>query len=55
VASDTPLLALGDLLLGLRLQRFVDDVQQFVVLPQAHAEGDREHHRADDQARAQLV
>jgi hypothetical protein len=48
-------LTLGDLLASLRLERFVDDLEQRVVLPQADAEGDAEHDRADDQAAAQLV
>jgi hypothetical protein len=47
-------IAVGDLLACLRLQRLVHDVQQFVVLPQADAEGDREHGHADDQAGSEL-
>ena len=35
-------------------QRPADQVQQRVVLPQAHPERDRQHGAADDQARAQL-
>ena len=48
-------LALGDLFARLRLQRFVDDSKQRVVLPQAHAERDGQDDCADDQAAAQLV
>src|ERR1019366_7480285 len=48
-------LALFDLFLGLGRERFVDDLQQRVVLPQADAERDGEHGAADHQARSQLV
>jgi len=47
-------LALGDLFARLDLQRLVDDRQQRVVLPQAHAERDCQHHAAEDQPCAQL-
>ena len=45
----------ADLLLGLRRQRRVDEVQQFVVLP--HADGERrdQHGERHDQPGAQLV
>jgi hypothetical protein len=48
-------LTLGDLLLGLCLQRAVDDAEQRVVLPEAHAECDRHRRQAHDEPSPQLV
>jgi hypothetical protein len=46
--------AFAHLLLGLRRQRPVDDVQELVVLPQAQTKGQAKGDTAHDQARAQL-
>jgi hypothetical protein len=43
------------LLLGLVSERSVDHVEQPVVLPEAEAEGNADHHQRSDQARTELV